>query len=417
MTVAVSDTTGNVAITHAGSTNAITWTAAGGFDFVGAITLDGITQAGNVSMDGATMLFDGSTSVRGVSAGFVSLESPANRFGSDAAVYMQIATTGTTGVTAITHTGTGPTVTWTANSFDLVGALTVDGVTISGDIDSAGKADFDYNPPTGSSNGHILKSTLTTATAYSGTTAGLQVKSYFADNAVTVTGGEFTGVYVNVKQLAAMAGGAKSSIISGHNYGSGGDYQYLDYGCILYGDLTWGYVLSGGTSTYGLYFGDQTISTADIYLQNGETISNATDGELDFSSASLQVNSQPVVLNTRHRVTVAEINAGHEILPAITGRTYRIIDVTAIAYGGAVGTTTTVDVLGTQGTGSVKLVTFAQADLVQSAVLTIAADGTVLADGASFVACDANTAITVGKTGSDADTATGVDFIITYVIE
>ena len=78
---------------------------------------------------------------------------------------------------------------------------------------------------------------------------------------------------------------------------------------------------------------------------------------------------------------------------------------------------TTVDVLGTQAAGSVKLVTFAQADLVQSAVLTDAADGTIIADGASYVACDVTTAITVGKTGGDIVTATGVDFIITYVIE
>lgn len=43
MTVAVSDTTGNVAITHAGTTKAITWTAAGGFDFVGAFAADALT--------------------------------------------------------------------------------------------------------------------------------------------------------------------------------------------------------------------------------------------------------------------------------------------------------------------------------------------------------------------------------------
>jgi len=124
-----------------------------------------------------------------------------------------------------------------------------------------------------------------------------------------------------------------------------------------------------------------------------------------------------VVLSYRDRVTAAEINAGHEILAAITGKSYRIVSVKAIAYGGAVGATTTVDVLGTQSAGSVKLVTFAQADLTQSSVLTDSADGTVQADGASYTACDATTAITVGKTGSDVTTATGVDFIIQYVIE
>ena len=131
MTIAVSDTTGNVAITQTGSTKAVRWTAAGGFDLIGSIELDAITQVGNVSMDGATMLFDGSTSVRGVSAGFTSLESPANRFGANATEYMQIATVATTGATTITHTGTMPTVTWTANSFDFIGTMALDATTLS----------------------------------------------------------------------------------------------------------------------------------------------------------------------------------------------------------------------------------------------------------------------------------------------
>ena len=125
-----------------------------------------------------------------------------------------------------------------------------------------------------------------------------------------------------------------------------------------------------------------------------------------------------MVLCTRHRVTVAEINAGHELLPAIVGKSYRMIQCLAIAYGGAVGTTTTVDLLGTQAAGSVKLVAYAQANLTQSTVLVSGGTGAaVQADAASYTVCDANTAITVGKTGGDADTATGVDFILTYVIE
>ena len=113
MQVATTATTGVTAITHTGTGPTVTWTASGGFDFVGAIALDAITAVGNLSVDGTTALVDGSTSVRNVSAGFTSLESPANRFGSDATVYTQIATTATTGVTAITNTGTGPTVGWT----------------------------------------------------------------------------------------------------------------------------------------------------------------------------------------------------------------------------------------------------------------------------------------------------------------
>jgi len=133
---------------------------------------------------------------------------------------------------------------------------------------------------------------------------------------------------------------------------------------------------------------------------------------------ALQHGNNSVVLNHRHRVTVAEINTGHEILPAIVGKSYRMIECLAIAYGGAVGTTTTVDLIGTQSSGSVKLVAYAQAGLTQSSVLVSGGtNAAVTADGASYTACDVNTAITVGKTGGDADTATGVDFILTYVIE
>ncbi len=130
MTIAVTDTTGAVAITHAGNNKKVTWTTTGGFDFAGDIELDGITQVGNVSMDGATMLFDGSTSVRGVSAGFVSSEGPAIRFGVNATEYMQLAVTATTGATAITHTGSGAAVTWAAPSLAFTGDFSSDGATV-----------------------------------------------------------------------------------------------------------------------------------------------------------------------------------------------------------------------------------------------------------------------------------------------
>jgi hypothetical protein len=87
-------------------------TIAGAFTLTGtaATAFTGTTFAVDMS---STAVIDGATSVRNLSAGFNSLESPANRFGVSATVYTQIATTATTGVTAITHTGTGPTMAWT----------------------------------------------------------------------------------------------------------------------------------------------------------------------------------------------------------------------------------------------------------------------------------------------------------------
>lgn len=124
------------------------------------------------------------------------------------------------------------------------------------------------------------------------------------------------------------------------------------------------------------------------------------------------------VQNIRTRFTIAQINAGATILAAIPGHKYRLIGCTAIAYGGAVGATTTVDVGGTQSASGVKLVAYAQASLTQSTLLRDGASGsTLLADGASYVANDANTAITIGKTGSSLTVATGVDISVSYVIE
>ena len=124
------------------------------------------------------------------------------------------------------------------------------------------------------------------------------------------------------------------------------------------------------------------------------------------------------VYSHRQRVTVAEINAGATLLSAVAGKGYRLVGCKAIAYGGAVGSVTTVDVLGTQSGSSVKLVAYAQASLTQSAVLKDGGSGAaVLADAASYVACDDNTALTILKTGSDADTATGVDIILQYTID
>lgn len=128
--------------------------------------------------------------------------------------------------------------------------------------------------------------------------------------------------------------------------------------------------------------------------------------------------SGPSVAKTlRTRFTISEVNAGATILAAVSGLKYRLLDCFVIAVGGAVGAVTTVDVLGTQST-SQKLVAFAQASLTQSTLLRAGASGAaILADGASFVQNDANTAITIGKTGATITTATHIDVVLTYALE
>jgi hypothetical protein len=156
----------------------------------------------------------------------------------------------------------------------------------------------------------------------------------------------------------------------------------------------------------GVYTG---ISQDNVRINSG----NAT---LQTLTVTGTVSITGMVQNVRQRFTIAEINAGATLVPAVAGKSIRMVSCKAIAVGGAAGAVTTVDVLGTLSTGR-KLVAFAQANLTQSTVLTDGGTGAaVLADGASYTANDAGTAVTVGKTGSNVTTATHIDVIFDYVL-
>lgn len=159
---------------------------------------------------------------------------------------------------------------------------------------------------------------------------------------------------------------------------------------------------------------DATIAAKTQRTGDGFTI--ASGGTLTVDSGGSVVGG--LVQTIRTRFTVAQVNAGATILAAVAGLKYRLVDIAAIAIGGAASAVTTVDVLATQAASGVKLAAFAQASLTQSTVLRPGVSGTtVLADGASFVQNDANTAITIGKTGSSVATATHIDVILSYALE
>lgn len=131
------------------------------------------------------------------------------------------------------------------------------------------------------------------------------------------------------------------------------------------------------------------------------------------------VGAQHGTLQTiRKRFTIAEVNAGATILPAIAGLRYRMVDASIVAVGGAAAAHTSIDILGTVST-SRKLVAFLVAGTTQSTMLRAGAatNGVLLADGASFTQNDAGAAVTIGKTGSDVTTATHVDISFSYVVE
>jgi hypothetical protein len=170
-------------------------------------------------------------------------------------------------------------------------------------------------------------------------------------------------------------------------------------------------VMGSPTSSFSVSNTGDVLAAGTLGVTGAATIG----GTLGVTGVITQGGTEGnMVLNTRHRVTAAEIKAGHTLVTVPAALKFRLVSCRAIAYGGAVGATTTVDLLD----GSTKLVAFAQASLTQSTVLTDGGTGAaVLADGASYVTRAAGADITVGLTGSDITTATGVDFILSYVLE
>jgi hypothetical protein len=138
------------------------------------------------------------------------------------------------------------------------------------------------------------------------------------------------------------------------------------------------------------------------------------------SGAGSTAQYDAMVRYAYRRFTTAEINAGATFVPAAEdGRKWRMVDCSLIAEGGAAATATSVDVYCVQGGSTVKLMDGRVAGLTQNTLLRAgtATNGVILAAGASFAACDKNTPITVGKTGSNLATATHIHVLFTYVVE
>jgi hypothetical protein len=142
-----------------------------------------------------------------------------------------------------------------------------------------------------------------------------------------------------------------------------------------------------------------------------------------IDGALAQINVPNLTRNKRHTVTLAEVKAGHTLLPAVPGYKYRLVDLTMISLGGASADADSVDVTGTQSGSPVILVSNAiTGDLGTQSLLVPMGESTgssILADGASFALCDANTAITIADAGASAlsGCTDGIDVDVTYVLE
>ena len=175
------------------------------------------------------------------------------------------------------------------------------------------------------------------------------------------------------------------------------------------------------TTAIPLTLGAATASAVNITPPTNITGATAITGALTLGSTLVSPGTASYGTYTlRTRVPIASVNSGVTLLAAISGRKIRIVDCYLIAYGGAVtsSTATGVKLVGYQ-SGAVSLFGVAKAQLTQSALNRFGtASTTLLADGASTTANDANQAITfIANGGSDLAGATGIDVILTYSIE
>ncbi len=170
----------------------------------------------------------------------------------------------------------------------------------------------------------------------------------------------------------------------------------------------------GNAGTDFLANGGLTLANALIVTTGGATVSA---GNLAVSTGTMAGPAEGnVVVNALHDVTVAELNAANHVLVTVPAAlSFRLVDAIAIPYGGGTcSANTTVNI----STTSATLLTYAQANLVQSAILDLTATGvTALADGASFSAMAAGEDVYAVNIGTNVATCTGVRFILSYVLQ
>lgn len=129
-----------------------------------------------------------------------------------------------------------------------------------------------------------------------------------------------------------------------------------------------------------------------------------------------------VVQTARTRVSLAQLNAGLNLLPALPGVRWRMINAMLLAVGGAAAVGTSVNIIGTVAAAAVQLWVVTIAALTRSTpiytgVTPAAGAQTLLADGASFTQMDVNTAVQVITVGSAMTTLTSLDVMLSYVAD
>jgi hypothetical protein len=231
-----------------------------------------------------------------------------------------------------------------------------------------------------------------------------------------------TTLPVHTLGLTTHATGAGTFFVS-----DGSKWQYISQAvlaAVLGGDLSVGgnATVTGTLGVTGLATLVSLLVSTTTTFTGAVTFSAGLAALLQAAQGITGINGASMLMANRTRTATASVNTGVTLLPAVTGKGYRLTRAELIAIGGSAAATanaTGVAIYGTQSTSKVALLTIVLAGLTRSTINSMTGtNSTVLADGASFVKCDAATAITIQAVGgSDLITATNFDSILSYVLE
>jgi hypothetical protein len=148
-----------------------------------------------------------------------------------------------------------------------------------------------------------------------------------------------------------------------------------------------------------------------LNIQSGGALNIQTGATVTRDGVDL---TEQMALVKYKRVTIAEVNAGEELLPALVGKAYRITGLLISAIGGAAAAVTSVDIQ--DGAGSpVVVAVYTQAQLTENTILTENTAGAAM--GAGFlVGTTVSKAVNIIKNGSDITTATHFDVVVEYQV-
>lgn len=146
-------------------------------------------------------------------------------------------------------------------------------------------------------------------------------------------------------------------------------------------------------------------STGALYITSGSPSPGSATG----------VTTGGIIVSTSANLTLAQVNAGTVILPAVTGQTFKLQHVVLQALGGATAGCTAVQVTDTAGTPIVGI-SAAVAALTQNTIVSEYTPTTVTVTTIAPNALTASKGIQVIKTGSACTTATSFNVIVQYTI-